>query len=50
MKNLLYFCVFHNRDYIKLASILLGSLRLFSNNLENIDILVFTSFNFKQYF
>jgi predicted O-methyltransferase YrrM len=50
MKNLLYFCVFHNRDYLKLASILLGSLRFFSNNLKNIDILVFTSLNFKEDF
>ena len=50
MKNLMYFCVFHNRDYIKLASILLGSLKLFTRNLENIDILVLTSLDFKQDF
>jgi len=50
MKNLLYFCVFNKKDYIKLATILLGSLKLFSNNLENIDILVFTSLNFQEDF
>ena len=48
MKNLLYFCVFHNRDYLKLVNILLSSLRLFDSN-KNMDILVLTSLDFRGY-
>ena len=42
-KTLVYFCVFSNRDYIKLFNLLLTSLVLFTKNLSQIDLLVFTS-------
>jgi hypothetical protein len=41
-KNLLYMCVFNNKDYVELLKILLVSLKLFSR-LDGIDILVLTS-------
>ena len=46
-KTLIYFCIFHNKGYIELLQLLLSSLILRSN-LENIDLLVLTSSNFKE--
>jgi tetratricopeptide (TPR) repeat protein len=43
-KNLLYMCVFNNKDYVELLKILLTTLKLFSN-LDGIDVLVLTSAN-----
>jgi len=45
-KNLLYFCVFHNKGYIELLDILLSSMLHFSK-INNFDILVLTSNDFK---
>jgi hypothetical protein len=42
-KTLLYFCVFSNKEYIKLLKLLLTSLVLFTEDLSLIDLLVFTS-------
>jgi lipopolysaccharide biosynthesis glycosyltransferase len=42
-KTLVYFCVFSNRDYSKLLNLLLTSLVLFTKDLSQIDLLVFTS-------
>jgi len=44
-KNLLYFCIFHNRGYLELLEILLQSLIQLSN-ISEIDILVFTNVEF----
>ena len=45
-KNLLYFCVFYNRDYCKLARLLLMSMRLYSS-IDAFDILVLTTESFR---
>lgn len=45
-KNLVYFCVFHNKGYIDLLKVLLSSLKLFSKT-DAMDFLVFTSNDFK---
>ena len=42
-KTLVYFCVFSNRDYSKLLNLLLISLLLFTKDVSQIDLLVFTS-------
>jgi hypothetical protein len=47
--NLLYFCVFHNRDYCKLARLLLTSMRLYSS-MKTFDILVMTTEEFRKEF
>lgn len=45
--NLLYFCVFHNRDYCKLARLLLISMRLYSS-MKAFDILIMTTEEFRK--
>lgn len=45
-KNLLYFCVFHNKGYFDLFNILLETIKK-SSNIDNIDILVITSAEFE---
>jgi hypothetical protein len=47
-KTLVYFCIFSNRDYIKLFNLLLTSLVLFTKDLSQIDLLVFTSSNLEE--
>ena len=47
--NLLYFCVFYNRDYCRLARILLTSMRLYSG-MKAFDILVMTTEEFRKEF
>ena len=47
--NLLYFCVFHNRDYCRLARLLLTSMRLYSS-MKAFDILVMTTEEFRKEF
>ena len=47
MANLVYFCVFYNKDYFKLLEILLLSLKFYSST-ESFDILVLTSPEFKN--
>jgi hypothetical protein len=47
-KTLLYFCVFSNSDYIKLLKLLLISLVIFTEDLSQIDLLVFTSANLEE--
>jgi tetratricopeptide (TPR) repeat protein len=44
-KNLVYFSVFHNRDYFRLADLLMKSLRLYSST-NAFDVLILTSPNF----
>jgi glycosyltransferase involved in cell wall biosynthesis len=44
--NLLYFCIFFNRDYCRLAKLLLTSLRLFSP-MDAFDIVVMTTEEFR---
>ena len=48
MKNLIFICVFHNKDYIKLTLLLLESLHLYGNLKENTDILIYTSTEFSK--
>jgi len=47
-KNLIFFCVFHNEEYMKMFKILMISLKFYSNT-DNIDFLIFTSNNFIPY-
>jgi len=42
MKNLVYFSVFYNRDYFRLAELLLKSMRLYSST-DKFDILLLTA-------
>ena len=42
MKNLVYFCVFYNKDYFKLLNLLLTSLKFFSST-DNFDLLILTN-------
>ena len=46
-KNLLYFCVFYNRDYCRLARLLLTSMRLYSST-KAFDILIMTTEEFRK--
>jgi hypothetical protein len=45
-KNLLYFCVFYNKDYFQLLSLLLKTM-IFYSSLDTFDILVITSPEFQ---
>ena len=45
--NLVYMCVFYNRDYIKLLDLLLKSLKFYCNNI-NFDILILTIPDFES--
>lgn len=47
-KNLIYFCVFYNEEYIQLLHILLNSIHLFGNLNFSTDILIYTSTEFKN--
>lgn len=44
-KHMVYMCVFHNKDYLDLLRILLATIKFYTN-MNNIDILVFTSSDF----
>jgi hypothetical protein len=46
-RYLLYFCVFYNRDYFKLAEILLKSVYMFSKT-DGIDFMIMTTDDFKD--
>jgi len=46
-KNLVYFTVFFNRDYFRLAAMLLASMRQFSSG-KGYDVLILTSAEFKD--
>jgi O-methyltransferase len=46
MANLVYFCVFYNKDYFKLLDLLLMSLKFYSTT-NSFDLLVLTSPEFK---
>lgn len=45
--NLVYACVFYNKDYIKLLELLLLSMKIYSS-IDNIEILILTSSKFKD--
>lgn len=45
--NLVYMCVFYNKDYVKLLELLLKSLKFFCDNM-NFDILVVTTPDFEN--
>jgi glycosyltransferase involved in cell wall biosynthesis len=45
--NILYFCVFYNRDYCRLARLLLTSMRLYSST-STFDILIMTTEEFRK--
>ena len=47
MKNLVYFSVFYNPDYFRLASLLLKSMRLYSST-DQFDLLLLTSPDFRD--
>ena len=47
-KNLVYFCVFHNKDYLELLNLVILTLKLFSST-DSMDFLVFTSKEFEPY-
>lgn len=47
-KTLVYFCVFSNPDYIKLLKLLFTSIVLYTEDLSQIDLLVFTSKNLQE--
>jgi lipopolysaccharide biosynthesis glycosyltransferase len=46
-KCLVYICVFHNRNYLKLLELLLASMKLFSR-IDTFDVLVMTSPDFEK--
>ena len=46
-KNLIYFCVFYNKDYFKLLDLLLKSMKFYSS-LDTFDLLVITSPDFES--
>jgi len=46
-KNLLYFCVFYNKDYFQLLSLLLKTM-IFYSSIDTFDILVITSADFES--
>ncbi len=46
--NLVYFCVFHKEEYVRLSFLLLESIHLFANIQENTDILIYTTTPFKN--
>ena len=46
--NLVYFCVFHNKEYLELLKIVFMTIKFFSTT-DNIDFLVFTSKDFEFY-
>jgi len=46
-KNLVYFSVFHNSDYFRLAELLLTSMRMYSS-VDAFDILILTSPEFRE--
>lgn len=46
-KNLIYCCVFYNKDYVRLLEILLKSLKIFSPQNFTFDFLVITQKNFE---
>lgn len=46
MKNLIYFTLFGNKDYLNLVNLLAISFKLFGNCKENIDFMVITSNDF----
>jgi hypothetical protein len=45
--NLLYFCLFYNRDYFKLLNLLLISMKIYSP-MDSFDLLIITSRDFEQ--
>ena len=45
-KNLVYMCVFHNKDYMELLKILLATVKFYSK-IDDIDFLVFTCSEFE---
>ncbi len=47
-KNLVYFCVFHKEEYVKLLFLLLESMHLFGNVQEDTDIIIYTTTEFKN--
>lgn len=46
-KNLLYFCLFYNKDYFKLLNLLLISMKIYSP-MDSFDLLILTSPDFEQ--
>lgn len=46
-KNLIYFCVFYNKDYFKLLNLLLISMKIYSP-MDSFDLLILTSPDFEQ--
>jgi hypothetical protein len=46
-KNLVYFCLFYNRDYFKLLNLLLISMKIYSP-MDSFDLLILTSPDFEQ--
>ena len=46
-RNLVYFCVFYNRDYLKLADLLLKSIKYYSGT-DTIDFLIMTTADFQE--
>ena len=45
-KNLVYMCVFHNKDYLELLKILLITIKFYSRT-DTLDILIFTTKDFE---
>jgi len=45
-KNLIYACVFHNKDYIELLKILMTTIKFYSKT-DTVDFLIFTSPDFE---
>jgi hypothetical protein len=48
MKNLIYTCIFFNKQYINLLNVLLESIYIYGNLNDNIDILIYTNTEFKN--
>ena len=48
MKNLIYTCIFYNKQYIDMLYLLLESIYIYGNLNDNIDILIYTNTEFKN--
>jgi len=48
MKNLIYTCIFYNKQYIDMLYLLLESIYIYGDLNDNIDILIYTNTEFKN--
>ena len=46
-KNLMYLCVFFNKQYLELLELVAFSIKCYGSQPKNLDILIFTNKDFK---